>query len=107
MQAVARPIPRTLRTSLGDVPLPPWLREAGLGGASPLAGLTFGALFAVRRLGPRGILDFAIEAERTADDARRRNGWPHELGELRSRISAAPWANLVTREDPRFADLFS
>src|SRR5262245_1448310 len=93
--------PKPTELTIGEIPLSMQtgrlLRDAGLEGDSPLAALTYGALFAVRQLGPRGILEFAAEAERAADHAHRCNGWPRELDELRRRLSGSPWAKLVTR----------
>jgi hypothetical protein len=96
---------------LGDVPCSEEVhrlfRDAGFEAKTPVAPFTFGDLFRVRGLGPRGVLHFAADAELAADAALRNAGVRRELGELVRRARAAEWASLLSHDDPRFADLLA
>lgn len=75
-----------------------------------LSALTFGHLLGVRHLGILSVLDFACVAEvafLTADNPNDGDDRREESAlNLLSEVVSEPWADLVSEEDPRFADLF-
>ncbi len=108
-----RPWPLSL-----DPAVVPWrprtrngLIAAGLiGNEKQLSALTFGQLRNVPHLGILSILDFACVAEiailtRDIPDNANLQGDESAL-ELLCEVISEPWADVVSEEDPRFADLF-
>lgn len=70
-----------------------------------LSQITYGELFAIPQMGPRSVLDFAAAAEAAIETVDRGSEIPQELVELAREARQAPWAELISEEDPRFADL--
>ena len=69
-----------------------------------LSDVTYGELLAMPGMSPKSIFDFAVATE-SALDLVHAGLDPREQVELASNAAAAPWADLVSEEDPRFCDL--
>lgn len=72
-----------------------------------LAQVTYGELFATPQMGAKSILEFAVTTEAAIDQAGSGLKLPSGLLELTRAGSQAPWASLISDEDPRFGDVLS
>jgi hypothetical protein len=84
------------------------LTESGLiDDAARLSLLTYGELLALPRMGSHYVLDFALAAQWALDNAYEGAPVPLDHSELEREAASAPWAELVSDQDPRFADLLA
>jgi len=70
-----------------------------------LSRVTYGELFSIPQMGARSVLDFVVTSEMAIEQASGGSEISEKLLELVNRAIDAPWAELVSGEDPRFSDL--